>query len=313
MSGHRAQGQLDVCALHGFERGYWGRLAAGGRRHARAHGRGQMLGQDFRAVAHDGGSFDHVKEFADITGPLVLLEDLARGGREPPRAAETLVHPGDEVIRQRIDVAPPLAKRRQQQPDRGQTVEQVLAEEALLHHGLEVPVRGGQHPHVDPDLRGGADTPKRRRIEHTQQLDLRREAHLADLVEENRPPVCHLEQPGFRAIRAGEGAALVPEQLALQQTLLQRGAFDDDKWAVAPGAARMNQLRDHFLAGTGLARDEHRGVGRRDPLDEREHLTERIALADKRIAEVGRRQPSLEKRGSLAKCLTFQGALNSHL
>ena len=43
--------------------------------------------------------------------------------------------------------------------------------------------------------------------------------HLADLVEEQRPAVGRLEQPPLLRLRVGEGAALVTEELALQQVL----------------------------------------------------------------------------------------------
>ena len=45
------------------------------------------------------------------------------------------------------------------------------------------------------------------------------ERQLADLVEEHRAAVGRLEQAGLAPDRAGEGAALVAEQLALEQRL----------------------------------------------------------------------------------------------
>ncbi len=119
---------------------------------------------------------------------------------------------------------------------------------------------------------------ERRRVEHAQQLHLRGEADLADLVEEDRAAVRHLEEPGLGAVGAGERAALVAEQLALQQALLQRRALDDHERLVAPRAARVQQLRDHLLAGARLAGDEHGRVARRHALDELQQLAELRAL-----------------------------------
>ena len=56
-------------------------------------------------------------------------------------------------------------------------------------------------------------------LEHAQQLHLRGGRHVADLVEEQRAAVGLLEAAGALAIGAGEGAALVTEQLGLEQRL----------------------------------------------------------------------------------------------
>jgi len=59
------------------------------------------------------------------------------------------------------------------------------------------------------------------------------ERQLAELVEEHRAPAGHLERalPGRR--RAGEGALLVAEQLALDQRASDRAAVDYDERPLA--------------------------------------------------------------------------------
>ena len=74
-------------------------------------------------------------------------------------------------------------------------------------------------------------------LEHAQQLGLHAEGHLADLVEEERPPAGQLEPPLLLPVGAGERAALVAEELALQQLLGQGGAVDGHQRA-APGRRR---------------------------------------------------------------------------
>ena len=59
--------------------------------------------------------------------------------------------------------------------------------------------------------------------------------HLADLVEEERAAVGLLEEALLVAQRAGEGAALVAEQLALEQVLGQRAAVDRQDALLARG------------------------------------------------------------------------------
>ena len=51
-------------------------------------------------------------------------------------------------------------------------------------------------------------------LHHTQQLRLQRQAQLADFVEEQRASIRQRECTVARAVCAGEGAALVAEELA---------------------------------------------------------------------------------------------------
>jgi HlyD family secretion protein len=65
-----------------------------------------------------------------------------------------------------------------------------------------------------------------------------------DLVEEERAAVGGLEQAGARGLGVGEGAALVAEQLGLDQVLGQRGAVHLDERAVPPPPGDAQRARD---------------------------------------------------------------------
>ena len=82
---------------------------------------------------------------------------------------------------------------------------------------LEIPVGGGDDAHVDVDVVLAAEPRELAVLQHLQQLGLQRRAHVADLVEEQRAVVGELELAGLVLDRAGEGAALEPEQLGLEQ------------------------------------------------------------------------------------------------
>ena len=94
-------------------------------------------------------------------------------------------------------------------------------------------------------------------LQHVQQLGLERRLHLADLVEHQRAAVGLLELADARRRGAGEGAALVPEELALEQVRRQRRAVDLDERPVAPRRSLVNGARDQLLADAALAADEH--------------------------------------------------------
>jgi hypothetical protein len=117
-------------------------------------------------------------------------------------------------------------------------------------------------------------------LEHPQQLDLRREVDVADLVEEQRAALRQLEPPLLARLRARERALLVPEELRLDQRVRQRRAADLEKRLLGARGAVMDGVGDELLARPRFAADGHRGVGPRHPRDLLVHLAHRPARAD---------------------------------
>ena len=72
------------------------------------------------------------------------------------------------------------------------------------------------------------------------------------------PPFAASNTPWRARDRTGEGAALVAEELALEQLGRHRAAVYDEERFVAPAAAAVDRLGRDFLAGAGLAL-EHDG------------------------------------------------------
>ena len=124
-----------------------------------------------------------------------------------------------------------------------------------------------QQAHVDLARFRRSDSHHQPVGKHAQQLGLRSRRHLAGLVQKQRAFVGGLEQTLAGAVGAGERAALVAEQFAFEQGLGEGGAIDRDERLGGARAAAMDRAGDQFLAGAGLARDQHRGIGRRDARD----------------------------------------------
>ena len=72
-------------------------------------------------------------------------------------------------------------------------------------------------------------------------------------------------------VGARERALFVPEELRLEQVLLQRGAVDLDEAAGGSQRAVVHSAGDQLLAGAGLAAHEHRGVALGHALHDVEH------------------------------------------
>ncbi len=104
--------------------------------------------------------------------------------------------------------------------------------------------------------------------------------HVAHLVQEDGAAVRQLEPPLALADGAGEGALLVTEQLAFQQVFRQGRAVDGDHRPLAQLRGLVDGPRDHFLARSRLALDQHGGRGVRHVADQLEHGVHARVLAD---------------------------------
>src|SRR6185369_11592088 len=150
------------------------------------------------------------------------------------------------------NVLAPIAQRRHLDRHHTQAIVEILAEAPFADGLFEVAIGRRDDAHVHA-LRGHpADRLEHAVLEHAQQLHLQLRAHVADLVEEDRAAVGQTEPAHARADRAREGAALVTEHLALEQILRYRAAMHRDQALQAPPAARVDGLRDEFLARTAL-------------------------------------------------------------
>src|SRR5882724_4758832 len=77
----------------------------------------------------------------------------------------------------------------------------------------------------------------------------------------NVPPSASSKQPSRRS------AALVTEQLALDQRLGDRRTVDGDERTIPPVGQVVDRARDELLAGAALTIDQHRGGAGRRELD----------------------------------------------
>src|SRR5439155_26226588 len=102
-----------------------------------------------------------------------------------------------------------------------------------------------------------------------QQLRLQGGRDVADLVEEDRAAVGLREEAGCIGDGAGEGAADVPEELALEERLGERGTVDGDERPLPTRAVAVDRPRDELLPGLAIACHDDRArswVAARDRL-----------------------------------------------
>src|SRR5262249_6365320 len=165
-----------------------------------------------------------------------------------------------ELADEQRNVLDALPKRRNPHGDDVDAVVEVLPHAALGHRCGKVHVGGADDPHVDLDPAVGAELLDFSLLEDPQQLELHVQRDALDLVEEPRAPARQLDLADTVVHRAGERAALVPEELALEQRVRERRAVDRDEAAALALALEVDRAGRQLLARSGFAVDEHGGV-----------------------------------------------------
>ena len=176
-----------------------------------------------------------------------------------------------EVLHQKGQVLAPLSERRQRDREDVEPEVEILAEPACRDHLRHVMLRAGDDTHVDRNGPDAADPLHLTVLQRAQQLYLHRQRHVVDIVEEERAAVRHLEASRLVLHRSGERAALVPEQLGLDQRLREQRAADRNEWLPGPRTLVMQEARDDFLPGSALSGDDDIAVALAHDPHEVEH------------------------------------------
>ena len=179
----------------------------------------------------------------------------------------------EQVVDQDRDVFATLAERRNVDVNDAQPVEQVLAELALGDALGKVAVR--RRDDADVRVPRGAVRADRldfSRLQEAEEERLHAQAHLAHFVEKEGPAVRELQLARLVAIRPGEAAFDVAEELRLEERLGQSGTVHSDEGAVRAGRVHVDGPRDQILSDAALARHENLGLSHRGPPGHGQHF-----------------------------------------
>ena len=114
-----------------------------------------------------------------------------------------------------------MSERRKLDGDHVNPIVELLAKLPLDGGLAKITIRRRHESHVHVDETGAAHATDLPLLQHAQQLDLKAQGQLADLIEKEGAPMCRLHEPLLGAYGAGEGALLVPEELGLEEVLGQ--------------------------------------------------------------------------------------------
>src|SRR5262249_51963993 len=127
------------------------------------------------------------------------------------------------------------------------SVEEVFAEAPLVDFVFEDAVRRSDEARVERDLAVRPDRAHFALLQRAKQLRLHLERQLADLVEEQRSTVRLHEETIALRLGVRERAALVAEELALEQRRRHGRAVDRDERTVLAPALLMNRAGDELF------------------------------------------------------------------
>src|SRR5215813_10165840 len=267
----------DKGALGAFERlALLGRtLRHGFRRHPRQ--------REAPTRREDYGALDHILELADISGPRVATEYVERlRGNHIDAAVHAAGKLRDEVVDERLDVVASFPEGWDRHREYVQAIVEILTEELRSDHFGEISIGRRDDAHVGLERLCPAETFEFVLLQHAEELWLHLQGHLADLVEEQRAAVGELEASDPLCGRAGEGAAFVAEQLALEQGRRNGGAVELHERPSAPTAGVVNRAGNQLLSCSGLSEDEDGRVSRRHDLDQLQYVAKTRATPDDR-------------------------------
>ena len=119
--------------------------------------------------------------------------------------------------RQQRDVFLALPQRRQRQLDHIQPVIKVAPEPALVHHRSQILMRGCQDARTNRHRVVAAERAHLFFLQCAQQLGLKIERQLGNLIQKNRAAAGRHQKAIIRPMRTGEGALHMAKEFALDQ------------------------------------------------------------------------------------------------
>jgi hypothetical protein len=214
---------------------------------------------DSHILAEHEAPIDGVFQFTDIARPGIGTEQVERMVAELlPREACTVGIALNEMLDQGWNVLSPVAQWWKGDGDHVDSIVEVQSEESLLNQSMKVSVRGRYETDVDPGRRARTHGAHFAFLENSEEFGLHRQGHVSQLVQEQGPLMCELEDSFAILFGAREGAANVTEELALQERFGEGGAILREERLAGTEAASVDLARDDFFSRAAFTNYQHR-------------------------------------------------------
>jgi len=185
-----------------------------------------------------------------------------------------------KMVDQQTDIFRPFTQGRQFNGENAEPIEEVGAKLTIVDHLSEIAMCGADHAHIGVNRGGTAETFELSFLDDAKNFGLQLERKVADLVQKQSAVVTPLKPSNTARDRAGEGATLMSEQFAFEQTGWNCSAIHLHKRALRSLAALVNGFRNQFLASSCFPVNQYRGAGRRHDSHHAEYLPESSAVTD---------------------------------
>jgi hypothetical protein len=212
-------------------------------------------------------------QLAHVARPRVAQQSLQDRRRQLGIARARIRNALEHGVDEQAEILSALAQGWHLEPA-AEAIEELGAKPAVVDPLLEIALGCRHDAQIDAELGRAADRPQRLLLEHPQELALQRGWEVTDFVEEQRAPGRRCDQPVATAGRAGERAADVTEQLALEARFRQTCTVDRHERPAATGQ-RVDGTREQLLPAAARALQHDRRLAAREPRQPAEPLEQR--------------------------------------
>src|SRR6266508_1847413 len=136
---------------------------------------------------------------------------------------------------------------------------QILAETSGAYRFFQVSIGGGDDAHVHRNTTAPSNPFKRALLQHAQEFDLGGQADVADFLKKECPMNTQLKAATTGFARPGEGPALMPKQLAFEETFRQGGTVQFHKRLRTAVTASVQGACHQLFAGATFPTQEDGG------------------------------------------------------
>ncbi len=206
------------------------------------------------------------------------------------------------------DVLAPLGEGRQPDLDAAQPVVEILAQAPLFDHDSRFAIRRRDEANTHPLGLLRPDRPHLAVVDHAQELRLEAQVEGLELVEKEHALVRLAQQPAAVAVGAGERAAPVAEELALEEIRGRERAVVGHEGSLREPGMCVDRARDELLAGPRRPGHEHVDVAARRHQDAVANLDHRAARPDELgHRRMGRARPLARQQRAIDAAPTLAG------
>src|SRR5262249_16318263 len=138
----------------------------------------------------------------------------------------------------------------------------------FLNRGAWFLIGCGDHTHIELKFLFTAQPPDSTVFQNPEEFRLQLKRHLSDFIQEQRAAICQFKAARTRSDGSGEGAFLMAEDFAFDESFRNCGGVDGNEWTICALAEAVNRSGREFFAGPALASDDRRSVAGAQAHDE---------------------------------------------